>query len=281
MNIRKAFVVLAGLLILPTIANAQGGFAPPELAIHEVRENIYVIRSGFSGNVTVLVSDEGVVLVDDKFEMDHDGVMELIRSVTDQPVRYVINTHLHGDHTGGNARMQGLGADVISSLNARLIMAEAQDSGLPNITMTDYMRVYLGDFVIDLHYMGRGHTDGDIVIHLPEERLVIMGDLFALFGPYESVVHYGAGGSLRDWPRSLDNALKLDFDTVIPGHSGLTDRSEIEGYRDYLTRIGETVREMNQAERSREDIQAVLESEFGWGGLSMGLGLDGVITEMR
>jgi glyoxylase-like metal-dependent hydrolase (beta-lactamase superfamily II) len=108
-----------------------------------------------------------------------------------------------------------------------------------------------------------------------------MGDLFALWGPYESVIHYAAGGSARDWPRSLDEALKLDFDTVIPGHSGVTDRAQIEGYRDYLIRLQDMVRAMNQAQSSREDIQAMIETEFGWGGLSMGLGLDGIITEMR
>jgi glyoxylase-like metal-dependent hydrolase (beta-lactamase superfamily II) len=251
------------------------------MAIHQVRENIYIIRSGFSGNVTVLLSDDGVALVDSKFEGDHDGIVDLVKSVTDQPIRYVINTHLHGDHTGGNAQMQAQGADVIASLNARLIMAETQAAGLPNVTLDDYMRIYLGDMPIDLHHVGRGHTDGDIVIHLPEERIIIMGDLFALWGPYESVIHYAAGGSARDWPRSLDEALKLDFDTVIPGHSGVTDRAQIEGYRDYLIRLQDMVRAMNQAQSSREDIQAMIETEFGWGGLSMGLGLDGIITEMR
>jgi glyoxylase-like metal-dependent hydrolase (beta-lactamase superfamily II) len=118
-------------------------------------------------------------------------------------------------------------------------------------------------------------------VHLPDERIIIMGDLFALWGPYESVVHYAAGGSARDWPRTLDKALALDFETVIPGHSGVTDRDEIEGYRDYLLRLGRTVREMNAADRSREDIQSVIESEFGWGRLSMSLGLDGIIVEMQ
>lgn len=276
-----ALGAMAFMPAMPATVLAQGGFAPPELAIHQVSERVYLIRSGASGNVTVLLSDDGVTLVDDKFERDHDGIVDLVASVTDQPIRHIINTHLHGDHTGGNALMQAQGANVIASQNARVIMAETQDAGLPNITMTDYLRIYVGDMPVDLYYFGRGHTDGDIVVHLPEERIVVMGDLFALWGPYESLVHYGAGGSLRDWPRTLDEVLKLDFETVIPGHSGVTERSEIEGYRDYLVRLRETVREMNRAERSREDIQAVLESEFGWGGLSMALGLDGVITEMQ
>jgi len=154
-------------------ANAQGGFGPPELTTVKVRDNIYMIRNAMSGNVTVLVGGDGVLLIDDKFAVDHDGIMEHLKKITDQPVRYVINTHLHQDHTGGNAQMQALGADVIASENARRIMAETQTEGLPNILLDDYLRIYLGDMPIDLYYFGRGHTDGDIVIHLPEERIVI------------------------------------------------------------------------------------------------------------
>ena len=262
-------------------ACAQGGFAPPELAIHQIRDDIYVIRSGASGNVTVLVSDDGVALVDDKFEMDHDGIMELVRSVTDQPVRYVINTHLHADHTGGNALMQAADAEIIASENARRIMTETLSTGLPNLTFDDHMRLFLGGKPIDLYYLGRGHTDGDIVVHLPEERIVIMGDLFAIWGPPQHLIDYGSGGSARDWSRTLERALQLDFDTVIPGHSGVTDRAMLEGFLAETVKLQQMVREMNRQKRTREEIQAVLESEFNWGQLSISVALDGIIAEFR
>ncbi len=283
MNVKIAIVAacLWALLGASASAYAQGGFAPPELALTQVRDNIYVIRSAASGNVTVLLSDDGVALIDDKFEMDHDGIMDFVRSLTDQPVRYVINTHLHQDHTGGNALMQARDAEVIASENARRIMAETQSTGLPNITLDDYLRLYLDDMPIDLHYFGRGHTDGDIVVHLPEERLVITGDLFAIWEPFVHLIHYAAGGSGRDWSRSLERALQLDFDTVIPGHSGVTDRAMMEGYLAETIRLQDMVRAMNRAQRSREDIQAMLEMEFGWSGFMMNFGLDGIITEMQ
>jgi glyoxylase-like metal-dependent hydrolase (beta-lactamase superfamily II) len=160
-------------------------------------------------------------------------------------------------------------------------MAERDTPGLPTITMDDFMRVYLDDMPIDLRYFGRGHTDGDIVVYLPEQRLLIAGDLFALYGPYRVVIDYSSGGSLRDWTRSIDRVMQLDFDAVIPGHSGLTDRKNMQGYRDYLAQTQEMVREMNRQKRSREEIQAVLESEFDWGRLEMAVGLDGVINEMQ
>jgi cyclase len=272
---------LAAMAGFSTTVHAQGGFGPPELTLVPVRDGIYMIRSGLSGNVTMLVGEQAVILIDDKFPQDHDGIMAIVRSVTDLPVRYVINTHMHGDHVGGNPAMQALGAEVVASENARRIMAERNVPGLPAITMDSFMRIYLDEMPIDLHYFGRGHTDGDIVIHLPDQRMLIAGDLFALYEPYRAVFDYSAGGSLRDWPRTLERVLQLDFDTVIPGHSGVTDRSNVEGYVAYLTRTQQMVREMNRQKRSREDIQAMLESEFDWGGLEMRVGLDGVINEMQ
>ncbi|MBN1236909.1 MAG: MBL fold metallo-hydrolase [Gammaproteobacteria bacterium] len=264
-----------------SVAEAQGGFGPPEMTRVEVQENIYTIRNMGAGNATLLVGEEGVVLIDDKFPQDHEDIMRLVREVTDAPLLYVINTHMHPDHVGGNPAMQDVGAHVIASENARRIMAERDQPGLPSITMRDYLRIWLDDMPIDLHYFGAGHTDGDIVVHLPTESVVITGDLFALYGPYRAVIDYSAGGSLRDWTRTLERMLQLDFDTVVPGHSGTTDRQNVEGYIDYLTRTQDMVREMNAQQSSREDIQAMLESEFDWGRLEMAVGLDGVIAEMR
>lgn len=274
---------LAGLLGVSAIANAQGGFGPPELTLVPVegKENIYLIRNQSAGNITVIVGEEGVVLVDTKMEPEHAGVIEFVEEVTDAPLKYVINTHLHPDHTGGNPPLKALGLPVVASENARRIMAERSQPGLPDITLRETMRIWLDDMPIDLHYLGRGHTDGDIVVHLPTEGTVVTGDLFALYGPYRAVIDYSAGGGLRDWTRTLERVLDLDFDLVIPGHSGVTDRANIEGYIEYLTATQDMVREMNALERSREEIRAMLESEFDWGGLEMRVGLDGVIAEMR
>jgi glyoxylase-like metal-dependent hydrolase (beta-lactamase superfamily II) len=273
---------LTGLIGISSDVQAQPGFGPPELTLVPVDgyDNIYLIRNQSAGNITVLVGEEGIVLVDTKMAPDHDGVIELVRSVSDAPIKYVIDTHMHPDHVGGNPPLQNIGATIVASENARRIMDERNQPGLPNITLRDTMRIWLDDMPIDLHYFGRAHTDGDVVVYLPEQRVVITGDLFALW-PYEAVIDYSAGGSLRDWTRTLDRALGLDFDTVIPGHSGVTDRAMMAGYRDHLAKMQAMVRIMNSQGRSREEIQAVMESEFSWGGLSMRVGLDGIILEMQ
>ncbi len=280
-TVASVAAILAASFGISSAVHAQGGFGPPELTLVEVKENIYMIRNASSGNATLIVGDEGAVLIDDKFPQDHDGIMRFVRQVTEAPLLYVINTHMHPDHTGGNPAMQNVGAAIVASENAREIMAERELQGLPNIVLRDYLRIYLDDMPIDLHYFGRGHTNGDVIVHLPTERVVITGDLFALYGPYRAVIDYSAGGSLRDWTRTLERVLELDFDTVIPGHSGMTDRANLEGYIEYLKNTQSMVRQMNAQQRSREDIQKMLESEFNWGGLEMRVGLDGVIAEMR
>lgn len=286
MTKRKAIAIAAGLtacLVTASAAYAQGGFGPPQLTLVPVEghDNIHLIRNQFAGNITVLVGEEGVVLVDTKMAADHDGIVDFVRSLTDAPIKYVINTHMHPDHAGGNPGMQDIGASIISQENARRLMVERGTPGAANITMRDYMRVWLDDMPIDLYYFGRGHTNGDIVVHLPTENVVITGDLFALYGPYRAVIDYTAGGSLRDWTFTLERLLQLPFETVIPGHSGVTDRANVEGYVEYLTATQDMVRAMNAQQRSREDIQAMLQSEFNWGNLEFQVGLDGVITEMR
>ncbi len=256
-------------------------FGPAEMTLIPVRDNVYMIRKAPSGNVTMLVGKKHVLLIDAKFPQDHDGIIKVVRSVTDLPVRYVIDTHLHADHAGGNPAMQMIGADIIASEGARQIMAERQSPGLPDIAIRDYLRIYLDDMPVDLYYLGRGHTGTDIVIHLPTKRILVSGDLFALYEPYRAVIDYSAGGSLREWTHTLDRVLALDFDTVIPGHSGLTDRKNMEGYKAYLTRTQDMVREMNRQKRPHDDIKAMLQSEFAWGGLEMAVGLDGAINEMQ
>jgi glyoxylase-like metal-dependent hydrolase (beta-lactamase superfamily II) len=262
-------------------ADPGAGFGPPQLTTFKVRDNFYMIRNAQSGNCSVLIADDGVVLIDNKFEMDHDAIMTKLREITDKPILYVIDTHLHADHSGGNATKQALGAKVIAHENARFQMAKTQTTGLPNLTLEDHMRVYHGEFVLDLYWLGRGHTDGDIVIHLPEQRMIFMGDLFATWDPYVTLIHYAAGGSLREWTRTLERVQALPFDTVIPGHGGPTDRAHLETYRTQLVRMQDMVREMNRAKKSREEIQKMLEMEFGWSGFVTNLGLDGVIGEMQ
>ena len=278
--VSAAALVAAGIVMSGT-ALAQGGFGPQEPAISQVRDNIYMIRSAASGNITALVADDGVLLIDTKFEREYDRYMELLRTVTDQPVRYVINTHMHPDHTGGNARLEGIEAKIIATGNARRRLSVSQPTGLPSITFDDHVRLWFGGKPLDLYWLGRGHTDGDLVILMPEDGIVFTGDLFAGYGPNIRLIDYAGGGSLTEWPATLDRVLALEFDLVIPGHSGPTDRAMLQQYRDEKIRMQEIIREMHGAGRSPQEIQTALNGEFGNMSFVILPGIQAAIDELQ
>src|ERR1700685_625784 len=124
-----AAVFLGGAL---WVAYTQAPQQPAKLNTVKLKDDLYVIHNDFvPGNTTALITSEGVILVDDKFEVDHDNIMAELKKITDKPVRYVINTHHHADHSGGNAKMQAMNAQVIASEQARENMVDAKQPGLP------------------------------------------------------------------------------------------------------------------------------------------------------
>src|SRR5690349_19691405 len=153
-----------------------------QLTIEKVTENLYVII-GDGGNVAVLPTSEGVILVDDKFAQDGPQILAKVKSVSDKPIRYVLNTHQHGDHTGGNAGMLAANAEIIIQKNARANMAAANMPGTPRITFSDESQVFLGGKQVVARYLGRGHTNGDAVVYFPGERVLHTGDLFTNGAP--------------------------------------------------------------------------------------------------
>jgi glyoxylase-like metal-dependent hydrolase (beta-lactamase superfamily II) len=263
-------------------ATAQFGTQPAELSLIEVREDIYVIHNpGVPGNVTALVTDEGVLLVDNKFAIDFENIMDLLESVTDEPVVYVVNTHYHGDHSGSNALLQERGARVIASEAARVKMIEGSQPGLPDLTLDEHMRIHFGGVPVDIYYFGRGHTDGDVVVHFPDQRVLAAGDLFTNGPGLPQLVDYAGGGSARAWTGTLSRALKLDFDTAIPGHGRVSSFAEFMAYRDASQRLQDTIREMNRAGRTPAEIEAVLRSEFGFEDFHLGMSLSGILVELQ
>jgi glyoxylase-like metal-dependent hydrolase (beta-lactamase superfamily II) len=286
LSIRK-IVAAAALLAATTVTgnavaqNRPSPFGNFELKIEQVADDLYMIRSSASGNITVFTSDDGVLLVDSKFANENTRAMELLRTVTDLPIKYLVNTHMHGDHTGGNIAFEAVGADIVATENARKRMAETQAMGLPSITFDDHLRIYFGGRVMDFYWLGRGHTDGDLVIHLPEERLVLTGDLFAGGDPFVRLIDYNGGGSLAEWSGTLDKVLALDFDRVIPGHSELTDRARLQAYRDEIVRMQDLIREMHSAGRSPEEIQTAVNTEFGRMAFVVLPGIQPVLDELQ
>src|SRR6201991_4925684 len=136
MKMRIGLVAVISLAMLGAYLHAQFGTEAAKLDLVKVKDDLYVIHNDFvPGNTTALVTSQGVVLVDDKFEVDHDNIMTELKKITTQPVKYVVNTHHHGDHSGGNAKMQQLNAVVVASEQAVANMVEAKQPGVPTIAV--------------------------------------------------------------------------------------------------------------------------------------------------
>jgi cyclase len=262
---------------------AQFGAGPAELDLVRVTDDIYVIHNAVvPGNITVLVTEDGVLLVDTKYAIDYDNVEAMLADITDQPIRYVVNTHFHDDHSGANQIFQSDGASVLASENARLKMLNAgRGEGLPDLTIADSATIHIGGTSVELYYLGRSHTDGDIVALFPDYGVLAAGDMYANDPGTPELVDYPGGGSARDWPRTLTRALGLDFDTVVPGHGTVASRDDMAGFRDETARLVELVQEMNRGGRGRAEIEAMLRSEFGFQDFHVTASLDGLLAELR
>src|ERR1700723_2303292 len=281
--------VSAGVLLLLGcwVAYTQNqGKQPPQLTLNKVKDDLYEIE-GDGGNVAVYITNEGVILIDDKFDQDHQGIVDQVKSVTNQPIKYIINTHYHQDHSGGNAQFLPT-AEIISTALARTNIVEHKQQGNvkpppvspARITFTTEADVNLGGKAVRAIYMGRGHTNGDAVIYFPGIRVLHTGDLMAGTSP---LIDYNGGGSVVEWTKTLDNALKLDFDTVIPGHGAITNKAGLMTYRDNVVKLRTRVSGLVHEGKSQDEIAKVMDTEYKWapGSLQQQWSVPGMIAELK
>jgi cyclase len=282
MKSRVSLIVVLSVAMLGAYVHAQFGNQAAKLDTIKIKDDLFVIHNDLvPGNTTVLVTTEGVVLVDDKFEIDHDGVMAQLKKITNQPVKYVINTHYHADHSGGNPKLQALGAQVVTSEAARAKMVEAKQPGMANITLEDNLRMYVGGKRIEVHYFGRSHTNGDVVVLFPDHRVVSMGDMFTFGDATPELVDYAGGGSAKEWTKTVDGALTLDFDSVVPGHGLVTTKQELRKFRESTLTLRNRVHDMLVANKTKAEIEKMLRSDFHFADLHIQVSLDGMMAELR
>ncbi|HUQ51487.1 MAG TPA: MBL fold metallo-hydrolase [Gammaproteobacteria bacterium] len=274
-----AALVLGGLTFA---AQAQFGTEPAKLELIKLQDDLYVIHNeAVPGNTTVLVTNEGVILVDDKFELDVDNVVKMVKTVTNQPIKYVINTHFHGDHSGGNAKLQAAGTLAVASAAALTRMVAAKQSGQPDITIEPRGSIHLGGKSAEIYWFGRAHTDGDVVVLFPQNRTLAAGDMFTVGEGTPQLIDYAGGGSAKEWTATVTKALALDFDTVVPGHGNVVKKADMQAFRASTARLTELVTQLVRQNKSRADIEAAMRSEFGWQDFHVQMALDGLINEMR
>tara|TARA_B100000378_G_scaffold71711_1_gene55072 strand:+ start:393 stop:1238 length:846 start_codon:yes stop_codon:yes gene_type:complete len=254
--------------------------AQDRLSIAEVKDGLHVI-TGPGGNIGVRVTAKGVILIDDKYPQDFNEIQSLVATVSDLPVKYVINTHHHGDHSGSNASFLQV-ADVIAHKNARDNMIRGDQDGLPGLIYTDQTSVFLGGAEVRAYYMGRGHTNGDSVVYFPDLKTVHGGDLLHGTAPF---IDYANGGSSRGWVNTMNNILSLDWNTAIPGHGEVMNRRDVLNFRNQMEavriRMAELVRQGLVAGDASE---AIKDPNLSWtqaeNGLFMNRSIPGFYEEI-
>jgi glyoxylase-like metal-dependent hydrolase (beta-lactamase superfamily II) len=231
---------------------------PPDLTVSRIADDLHVIV-GSGGNVGVYTTDEGVILVDDKFEQNYSQIIEKVKGITGRQIRYVLNTHLHGDHTGGNAKMLAAGVEIIAHENAQRLMDERKMPGVPRLSFHSRFNVRLGGKFVSARHFGRSHTGADAVVYFPAHKVIHMGDMFVDGAPF---IDYASGGSGVAWTRTLDRVLELDFETVIPGHGPMMKRGDLLRWKQSFETLKLQLSEMRKSGKSAE--AAKLESLPGW-----------------
>ena len=247
----------------------QGGGPPPAPpAIKQVKPGLYMV-TGIGGNSTVRVTNDGIIVVDTKNfgEANYKQLMDQIRTVSQAPVRYVFITHHHQDHSGNIGPFQTAGAEVIvhEGLN-KALDTYAPQQGTPaksKVTYTTNRTVKVGSASAEGRFFGRAHTSGDTWVYFPDVRVVATGDSFVAAVPN---IDYPFGGSAVEWVKTLDQVLKWDFDTAIPGHGNdpLT-KADVQAFRDKMNTIVTRGRELVKKGTPKDQLIAQIKTDdLGW-----------------
>lgn len=252
---RSAFLCLLPLILAAAPLAAHARHRAPESAkpVHRVEkltEHAYVIF-GQGGNIGLFLTDQHALLVDDQFEPLVPGLLQAIRSVTSKPLRYLVNTHGHPDHVGGNGLMAKQVMAIVAHANVRkrmvLVQAKlepAKRGGLPELdfgeedaTQRARMDIHLDGQDFHLLHLGPGHTDGDLMLGYPAERVMHMGDLF--FNGILPFVDQDSGGSFEGLVAQVDNVASWipDDAKIIPGHGPIAGKKDLIRYRDLLKAV--------------------------------------------
>jgi cyclase len=242
----------------------RGGGADPVESIREIKPGLYMIPGG-GANTVVRLTSEGLILVDTKNPNPgtYERIMEEIRTVTDQPVRYVINTHHHGDHTGNNALFVDAGAVVIGLEALRDNMVRADATGVPMRTFERDHVLELGGVRVEAHHYGGAHTGGDTIVHFPDLGVVMLTDTVTT--DRTPIADAASGGSALGWPSVLERVMALEFDTAIAGRGDPISKADVGAFKTRFETVLSRARAAVDRGVGREELGSrVQTADLGW-----------------
>jgi glyoxylase-like metal-dependent hydrolase (beta-lactamase superfamily II) len=273
--ISGALLVAAGVML----AAQNQDFSKVQITTEKLGPGLFML-TGAGGNIGLSVGEDAAFIIDDQYAPMTDKIVEAVKKVTDKPVKFVINTHWHGDHTGGNENFGKAGAVIIAHDNVRRRMSTEQALelfkmkfppsprvALPVVTFAESVTLHLNDDEVQVTHVPPAHTDGDAVIRFTKANVVHMGDLF-MNGLYPFIDP--GSGSVDGVVAAADRTLAAIDDTtkIIPGHGPLASKADYKAFRDMLAAVRDKVRELKKAGKTLADVQAAKPtSEFDakWG----------------
>jgi cyclase len=246
-----------------------GRGAPPAQAIQQVKPGLYMI-TGAGGNTTVRTTPEGLIVVDGKLPGDanYNALMALIKGVSDQPVKYLIVTHHHADHTGNNQKFLDAGVQVVAHENLKKNLVTYEQNPKPAPPSVTYpgaeYTVKLGGATVELHHFGRAHTSGDTVVYFPDLKVVALSDTVTT-GKTGPLIDYAGGGSATDWTNVLAGVLKLDFDAAIPGNGDVMTKADVEAWKTKFDTVIARAKELVKKGVPQDQLLAQIKTDdIGW-----------------
>ncbi len=255
-------LVFAGSATFAQAATAQGGLT-------KIADNVYSyvdVKHGspansFGANAGIIVGRDGIIVIDTLISAkEAQRFISDIRKVSDKPVKYVINTHYHLDHSFGNAEFEKMGAIIISHESDRINLQNNGEAALknagaygltendmegtklayPSLTFPYRMYINVDGQEVDLIYPGPSHTTGSIIVYLPEKKILFAGDI--LFTGYHPFL---AEGDIKSWIKALDSIMSMDADVIIPGHGPVSGKKDLKEMKDYLAVFDKSARELS------------------------------------
>ncbi|MEM7356996.1 MAG: MBL fold metallo-hydrolase [Acidobacteriota bacterium] len=266
----KAALAAALALLLWSGApiQAQRDWSQVQIKTIKVAPGVHMLQ-GAGGNIGVSSGDDGVVLIDDQFAPLTDKIKAAVAEISDQPIRFVLNTHWHSDHTGGNENFGKANTLIVAHDNVRRRMAAggvvdyfqsdnppAPKDALPVVTFDQTVTFHLNGDEVHAFHVPPAHTDGDSIIHLRKANVVHMGDLY--FNGMYPFIDYSSGGSIDGVIHGVEKVLAMadDKTQIIPGHGPLSNRAELTAYRDMLRGVRDAIAPLVEAGKTLEEVVA-------------------------
>ncbi len=280
MKLRQIVSIAIGYFVLAVVPlAAQQNIQDVQIKTISVADGIYMLE-GRGGNIGLSVGTDGAFVIDDQFAPLTDKILAAIAEVTDKSVRFVLNTHWHGDHTGGNENLGKAGAMIVAHENVRRRLNpdefgdvigrtnQSPPDALPVVTFTDAVNFYWNEHKIHVFHVEHAHTDGDAIVHFVDANVVHMGDTF--FNGRYPFIDVESGGGVNGVIAAAERILAVTNSSTkfIPGHGALSGPAEVRAYRDMLIEVRDRIQTMVNDGKSEDEVVAAkptAELDATWG----------------